>query len=221
MGNITNICNDLCKKEEPPRNRPAQSYPYLEIFSRHQAITTVHDMSFPLSTDGARIVDSFKRRVKICAYNLKGCDTLKHCAALLENKLLENIGKEIREIGFNTVVIPFSLDFYFENKKVESGWLGSNDWIKGKRALEVLDITINSLTRAGLLVILRNTNPRIPHSVESTISSGSLWWNDKYPESKWIDCLNNMVTRYSHNPRVVAIELFHDVIGGTYGNGNS
>lgn len=49
-------------------------------------------MSFPLSTDGARIVDSFNRRIKICAYNLKGCDTLKHCVSLLENKQLELIG---------------------------------------------------------------------------------------------------------------------------------
>lgn len=134
------------------------------MFRRNQAITIVHDMSFPLSTDGVCIVDSFKRRIKISAYNLKGCDTLKHCVALLENKILENMGKEIKQLGFNTVVIPFSLDFYYENKKVQSGWLGNNDWIKGRPALDVLDITINSLARAGLLIILRNTNPRSPHS---------------------------------------------------------
>lgn len=117
-------------------------------------------MSFPLRTDGARIVDSFNRRIKICAYNLKGCHSLKSCVKMLENKTLSELGNDIRENGFNAVIIPFSLDFYFENPKVEAGCLGPNEWMKGKKALDVLDIIINGLTRAGLLVILRNVCSR-------------------------------------------------------------
>ena len=29
-----------------------------------------------------------------------------------------------------------------------------------------------------------------------------------------------MTSRYAHNPRVMAIELFHDILGGTFGDGN-
>lgn len=117
------------------------------------------------------------------------------------------------------MVIPFSLDFYFENPRVEAGCLGPNEWMKGKKALDVLDITINGLTRAGLLVILRNTSLKAHNSRESTYSDGR-WWNDKYPEGKWIDCLRSLTMRYMHNPRVIAIQLRHNITDATWGDGN-
>lgn len=117
MGATSNICADICKKDDTIK-KAGQTYPYLALFKRQKAITVVHDISFPLRTDGARIVDSFNRRVKICAYNLKGCHSLKSCVKMLENRTVHELGNEIKDNGFNTVVIPFSLDFYFENPKV-------------------------------------------------------------------------------------------------------
>jgi hypothetical protein len=53
---------------------------------------------------------------------------------MLENKTLSELGNDIRENGFNAVIIPFSLDFYFENLKIEAGCLGPNEWMKGKKS---------------------------------------------------------------------------------------
>lgn len=92
MGNVPNICADVCKKDEPQR-RTVQSYHHLSLFQKQKAITSVHDMAFPLRTNGARIVDSFDRRIKICAYNLKGFHSVKFCATALEHKTVEDLGK--------------------------------------------------------------------------------------------------------------------------------
>lgn len=78
MGNITNICSDVCKKDQTHKQN-IDSLPHLSLFKRQKAITNVHDIAFPLRADGARIVDSFDRRVKLCAYNLKGCHSNKFC----------------------------------------------------------------------------------------------------------------------------------------------
>lgn len=48
--------------------------------------------------------------------------------------------------------------------------------MRGKKALEILDITINGLTAAGLLVILRNACSKATYFKEFTESDG-LWWN--------------------------------------------
>lgn len=82
MGNVTNICTDPCKKDEAQK-KTIQALPYLALFKKQRAITNVHDMAFPLRADGARIIDSFDRRIKICAYNLKGCHSVKFCVGAL------------------------------------------------------------------------------------------------------------------------------------------
>ena len=93
--------------------------------------------------------------------------------------------------------------------------------MKGKKALDVLDIIINGLTRAGLLVILRNVCSKARGTSGSSLQQNSnLWWSDQYPESKWIDCLRSMTTRYIHNPRVVAIQIRHSISGAAWGNGD-
>lgn len=70
-------------------------------------------MCLPLRTDRSKIVDSFGRRVKLCCYNLKGCHSTKACVSVLESLTIEELAAEIQEKGFNTIIIPFSLDLYF------------------------------------------------------------------------------------------------------------
>ena len=94
-----NYCADACKKDnanERQRRIAIASIPYLALFKDKPAITQVYNMAFPISTDGARIVDSFGRRIKICSYNLKGCHSTKACVSALEHQSLEEVAEHIK-----------------------------------------------------------------------------------------------------------------------------
>ena len=58
--------------------------------------------------------------------------------------------------------------------------------------------------------MLRNACSKASYFKEFTESDG-LWWSEKYPEAKWIECLKSLTYRYLHNPRVFAIQLRHTI----------
>lgn len=59
-------------------------------------------------------------------------------------------------------------------------------------------------------MILRNACSKATYFKEFTESDG-LWWNSKYSEAKWIECLGNLAKRYAHNPRMIAIQIRHSL----------
>ena len=66
----------------------------------------------------------------------------------------------------------------------------------------MLDIVINRITRAGLMVILSNYSSSSKTSLTNHDGEG-LWWSDKYSENQWLDVHKHLVKRYAHNPRVI------------------
>ena len=90
MGN--SICSDTCRRKDEAEERGQKllihSLSYLTQFKSRKAIVDAGYMSFPLSTDGAKIVDAFGRRVKVCCYNLKGCHSTKACISALEENTI-------------------------------------------------------------------------------------------------------------------------------------
>ena len=73
-------------------------------------------IGFPLSTEGACIVDRFQRRVKLAFVNWSGSHMCRHCVDGLEFRNLNELCEEIRNtLGFNGVRLTFSLQMYYEN----------------------------------------------------------------------------------------------------------
>lgn len=52
--------------------------------------------------------------------------------------------------------LTYSLQLIYDNNVIPERYLKANPNLKGKRALEVFDIVVKELTKAGLMVILNN-----------------------------------------------------------------
>ena len=56
----------------------------------------------------------------------------------------------------NCIRLTFSLQLIYDNNVVDSKYLRGNPELIGKKALDIYDYTIKTLTEAGLMVILNN-----------------------------------------------------------------
>ena len=79
--------------------------------------------SLPLSTGevGGKmaIVDSQGARVKMACVNWYGAHMEGHVVNGLDRQTVSSIANTIKEIGFNCVRLPFSLEQYYENPYVD------------------------------------------------------------------------------------------------------
>jgi len=74
----------------------------------------------------------------------------------LDEVNIDSLSEMLVDQGFNCVRLPFSLEMYYLNPVIEYNALTANPQLYGKTALEVFDATIDSLTQAGVAVILNN-----------------------------------------------------------------
>ncbi len=110
----------------------------------------------PLHTAHHRIVDAQGRRVKLAGVNWYGADNIEFSVGGLAYRPLAAIAHQVKAMGFNSVRIPWSNELVEANPLVPDYARAANPALKGKRALEVLDLTIDALAHEGLYVILDN-----------------------------------------------------------------
>ena len=83
--------------------------------------------NLPLSTGevGGKmvIVDSQGVRVKMACVNWYGAHMEGHVVNGLDRQLVSSIANTIKEIGFNCVRLPFSLEQYYENPYIDVSFL--------------------------------------------------------------------------------------------------
>lgn len=96
----------------------------------------------------------------------------------------------------------YSVELVIRNPIVKERFLGENEDLYHKNALNVLDLVINRITKTGMMVVLSNYSSSSKTSL-STQDGEGLWWTDKYSEFQWLDAHKHMVKRYEHNPRVI------------------
>eukprot|EP00928_Gymnodinium_smaydae_P060844 TRINITY_DN4468_c0_g1_i1.p1 TRINITY_DN4468_c0_g1~~TRINITY_DN4468_c0_g1_i1.p1 ORF type:complete len:753 (+),score=169.94 TRINITY_DN4468_c0_g1_i1:330-2261(+) len=144
----------------------------------------------------------------------------------LEERPVDEIAARVVELGFNCIRLPVSVQASLENKVVEDQFVAANPQLKGKPFMDVLDATIDAMTRAGIMVIfdvhvLAKGWCCFPHQDEG------LWYKPGFSEKTWIDYLYNMTLHYKSRPMVVGISIKNEVHDyaptGTYltwGDGN-
>ena len=87
----------------------------------------VEDISFPLSTQGIKIVDSKGRRVKLAGGNWSGAHMCRHCVDGLECRPLRDIAMDIRyKFQMNCIRLTYSLQMFFEDRPVPAKYLSAN-----------------------------------------------------------------------------------------------
>jgi endoglucanase len=173
----------------------------------------------PLHTSGYQILDSKNRVVRLASVNWYGFDQKEFVAGGLDHAPLENIIEQIHALGLNSVRLPWANETIEKNPLVPDYAVKANPQFRGKRAMVVMDAVIAALAKARVLVILDNHVSRADWCCKDDDGNG-LWFNDDYPEEKWLADWRAMVLRYKHEPWVVGADLRNELRSGAAWGGN-
>ncbi|MFC4506858.1 MULTISPECIES: glycoside hydrolase family 5 protein [Streptomyces] len=181
----------------------------------------------PLSTRGRWIVDADGNRFKLRSGNWHGAsgtwngsgstaDDADHHAGEnsgriplgLDRAPMAEIIAGFREIGINSVRLPFSNEMIHDGVPVTDDAVAANPSLRGMTPLQVYDVVVRELTAAGLAVILNNhTNTtRWCCGVD-----GNERWNASQATAAWENDWLFMARRYKDNKRVVGADLYNEV----------
>lgn len=191
------------------------------------ASASAADWAAPLSTRGRWIVDANGDRFKLRSGNWHGAsgtwngsgsadeDANHHAGENsgrtplgLDRAPMADIIAGFREIGINSVRLPFSNEMIHDSVPVTDEAVAANPSLRGRTPLQVYDVVVRELTAAGLAVILNNhTNTtRWCCGVD-----GNERWNTSQSTGTWENDWLLMARRYRDNPRVVGADLYNEV----------
>jgi len=173
----------------------------------------------PLHTGGYRILDSENRAVRLAAVNWYGLDQKEFVPGGLDHAPLEKIVEQIHALGVNSVRLPWANETIERNPVVPGYAVKANPRFSGKHAMDVMDAIIAALARAHLMVILDNHVSRADWCCQDDDGNG-LWYNDDYPEERWLADWRAIVVRYKNQPWVVGADLRNELRSGAAWGGN-
>lgn len=176
------------------------------------------DAQPPLHTEGHRILDAKNRPVKLASVNWYGFDQKEFVAGGLDHQPLAAIVKKIKELGMNSVRLPWANETLEKNPQVTDYSVKANPQFQGKHAMEVMDAVIAALAKAHLMVILDNHMSRADWCCNETDGNG-LWANAEYPEEKWLEDWKAIVLRYKDQPYVMGADLRNELRSGAQWGG--
>ena len=85
-----------------------------------------------------------------------------HAVGGLQTQPIDSISERIAALGFNCVRLPFSVSLVAHNPPVPAKALAANPQFVNLSAVQLLDETVASISRAGLLTLLNNHNRCTP-----------------------------------------------------------
>jgi endoglucanase len=174
-------------------------------------------ISLPLHTSGYQILDSKNRAVRLTSVNWYGFDQKEFVPGGLDHAPLGKIIEQIRALGVNSVRLPWANETIEKNPVVPDYAVKANPKFRGKRAMEMMDAVIRALAKARIMVILDNHVSRADWCCKDDDGNG-LWYNDEYPEEKWLADWRAIVLRYKKQPWVVGADLRNELrSGATWG----
>jgi aryl-phospho-beta-D-glucosidase BglC (GH1 family) len=135
--------------------------------------------------------------------------------------------KQIRELGFNTVRIPWCDAMLASGAKAASvntdgadpydSSTPMNEPLMGKTPLEILDLVVETAGELGLKLILDNHSRKPDGYMEEKV-----WYTDTVSEEQWIANWVFMADRYRGNPTVIGFDLDNEPHGeASWATGNA
>jgi endoglucanase len=174
-------------------------------------------------TSGNQILDAAGNPVRIAGVNWYGFETPDEIAHGLWAQDYHAIIGTIKNLGYNTIRIPFSnqmaespivpqnLSFYNSTGPI-------NTDLRGLNSLQILDKIIAYAGQAGLKVILDDHRSEAGESAEAN----GLWYTGTYTGQNWVTDWVTLARRYAGNPTVVGFDLRnepHTPAGDSYAQG--
>jgi hypothetical protein len=184
----------------------------------------------PFHTQGRHILDAEGIPLKLASLNWYGASDTDYVPGGLEVQHRDTIAALIRGLGFNSVRLPYADEIVVKNPVIGRDVIAANlDLFETAgvsdapvRALDVFHAVVESLTAAGLLVIVNN------HITQATWCCGInpcdlSWKNDWFggallctvsqSEERWIRNWETVMAPLVSNPLVLGADLRNEVRG--------
>ena len=130
----------------------------------------------------------------------------------------DTIAATIRRLGFNSVRLPYSDEMVRTNPAIAPGLLVANADLVGSSALEVYHAVVESLTDAGLAVIINNHITQARWCCDANLCDAT-WSNNwlgpicrvRQTEDEWVENWVTVMRPLKRNPFVVGADLRNEV----------
>ena len=163
----------------------------------------------PLSASGRYIVDARGRRVRLAGVNWYGFHEDDGVAPGLDRADRRILAQRIALLGFNSVRLPFSLWMTEQATPVPSEYLAANPDLAGATPMQVYDACVQALTEAGLIVI-PNCHTLDAGWCCSEDDQSGLWFNDRWPATRFFAAWREIAARYASNPLVAGMDIMNE-----------
>jgi len=173
----------------------------------------------PFHTAGYQIVDSANHPVRLTSVNWYGFDEKEYVAGGLDHAPLAQIIQQIKQIGVNSVRLPWANETLEHNPLPPAYAVAANPQFKNLRAMEIMDAVIAALASAHIMVVLDNHVSRADWCCSETDGNG-LWYSADYPETQWLADWKAIARRYRNQPWVVGADLRNELRSGAAWGGS-
>lgn len=179
-----------------------------------------------LHVSGSELRDDRNRSVRLTGVNWFGFETSNLSPHGLWARDYRSMLRQIADVGFNTVRIPWCNEMLREGAVANSvntygadpydGTDPMNGPLAGQTPLAMLDLVIDAAREIGLKVMLDNHSREPDGYMEEKV-----WYTDEVSEEQWIEDWRSLAHRYVGNTAVVAFDLDNEPHGeSTWGSGD-
>lgn len=219
--------NRVSSNHDPPPPSPARLIRRDETRSQAVLADLSDRVNPPLRTRGRHIVDSANNVIKLTSVNWYGASDILFIPSGLDIQPRDQIAALIRDIGFNSVRLPYSDEMVAKNPVVDPFLLAANwDLVEAGggvvRALDVFTAVVDSLTAAGLMVIVNDHITQAAWCCGANPCDGS-WANDWFggrlfcpvsqSQEQWIANWETIMRPLAGNKLVIGADLRNEVRG--------
>ena len=168
------------------------------------------------STAGNQIVDASGASVQLAGVNWFGFESSTLAPHGLWTRGYKEMMDQMKELGFNTIRLPFS------NDTLHGGTPNGIDFSKnadlqGLSALQIMDKIVAYAGDIGLRIILDHHR----NDSGAGTSGNGLWYDAQHSEAQWISDWQMLASRYAGDATVIGADLHNEPFAGTWGGGGA
>jgi chitinase len=155
------------------------------------------------STSGNQIVDSTGETVRLKGVNWFGMEGFLGVPDGLYARNWQDMMEQMKEVGFDTIRLPFSLQNIQPGAMPNNIVYGLNPDLVGLSNLQVLDKIVDYAGELGMKIILdchRSSSGNGPNE-------NGLWYDQNFSEAQWINGWKSLVQRYAGDSTVIGVDL--------------
>ena len=206
-------------ESEPPPDTEGRDTETSKIDLPEQAAGFLH-------VEGNKLMDDDGNEARLTGINWFGFETSNQSPHGLWARDYRSMLRQIADLGFNTVRIPWSnailredaeaISITFYGKDAYDGADPINADLVDKTPLEILDLIVEAAAEFRLKIVLDNHSREPDGYMEE-----DFWYTAETSEAQWIEDWVFLAERYAENTTVIALDLNnepHD--GASWGSGD-